>query len=122
MYDPSHVREGLVYGESFQNELSVSRQPCDAKDMQTFNLFPSGFRDRSLKDVPSQSPTALGEETTIRHDINVPTGTITVPTLLAHFCRIWDYSCLSDTDSSTPDICSGILLKDPTVVLRHTND
>uniref|UniRef100_A0A673L7K7 Homeobox domain-containing protein n=1 Tax=Sinocyclocheilus rhinocerous TaxID=307959 RepID=A0A673L7K7_9TELE len=60
----SHGRLGVEDGESntFQNDLSnVSGQSCNDNDMQHFEMFSNRFMERSLKDVSSQSPTALGK-------------------------------------------------------------
>ncbi|RXN26337.1 homeobox Hox-A2 [Labeo rohita] len=64
----SHGRLGVVDGESnsFQNDLStVSGQSCNDNDMQTFEMFSNSFMERNLKDVSSQSPTALSKGTVI---------------------------------------------------------
>lgn len=85
MREHSHNRDSLVDGE-FSKTIC---QSCNAKDMQTFNLFPSGFRNRSLKDVPSQTPTALSKGTTIRYiTFNVPARTIAANHMLwTRLCR-----------------------------------
>ncbi|XP_016297509.1 homeobox protein Hox-A2a-like [Sinocyclocheilus anshuiensis] len=60
----SHGRLGVEDGESntFQKDLSnVSGQSCNDNDMQNFEMFCNRFMERSLKDVSSQSPTALGK-------------------------------------------------------------
>lgn len=58
-----HGRLGVVEGESnsFQNDLStVSGQPCNDNDMQTFEMFSNSFMERNLKDIPSQPPLDKG--------------------------------------------------------------
>ncbi|KAK9957762.1 hypothetical protein ABG768_011981 [Culter alburnus] len=64
-----HGRLGVVEGEnSFQNDLStVSGQPCNDNDMQTFEMFSNSFMERSLKDIPTQPPTALDKGTIIHN-------------------------------------------------------
>uniref|UniRef100_A0A672KDD2 Homeobox domain-containing protein n=1 Tax=Sinocyclocheilus grahami TaxID=75366 RepID=A0A672KDD2_SINGR len=60
----SHGRLGVEDEESntFQNDLSnVSGQSCNDNDMHNFEMFSNRFMERSLKDVSSQSPTALGK-------------------------------------------------------------
>jgi len=58
-----HGRLGVEHeSNSFQNDLStLSGQPCNDNDMQTFEMFSNSFMERSLKAIPSQPCSGQGD-------------------------------------------------------------